>query len=91
MGWANPQEEMEPNFNFNKNALHSRTRAAIALTNNDKSASPANTVSTNITQHTSQNVHSQEQQQMLTGQIAENVVALDILERRLAAFHTEFQ
>eukprot|EP00957_Ditylum_brightwellii_P003433 259916-Ditylum_brightwellii.AAC.1 len=43
IGWANPQEEMEPNFNLTKNALHSRKRAAIALNTDDESASPTNT------------------------------------------------
>eukprot|EP00957_Ditylum_brightwellii_P040469 3062870-Ditylum_brightwellii.AAC.1 len=82
---------MEPNFNLNKNALCSRKIAAIALNTDDESNSPTNTVITKITQNSSQNVYSQEQIQPPTGQITENVVTLDILERRLAAFRTDFQ
>eukprot|EP00957_Ditylum_brightwellii_P028620 2162537-Ditylum_brightwellii.AAC.1 len=67
MGWANPQEEIKPNFNLNKHALCSKKQAAIALTTDDESTNPANTVITNITQHISQNVNSQEQLQMPTG------------------------
>eukprot|EP00957_Ditylum_brightwellii_P020143 1519191-Ditylum_brightwellii.AAC.1 len=82
---------MEPNFNLNKNALCSRKQAVIALNTNDESSSPNNTVITKIKQNPSQNVYSQQQIQPPTLQITENVVTLDILERRLAAFRTDFQ
>eukprot|EP00957_Ditylum_brightwellii_P016265 1223317-Ditylum_brightwellii.AAC.1 len=89
MGWANPQEEDKSNFNLNKNALRSHKRMAIAITMSDDPKQTDNNNEGQQTQNNSQKNTAQvtaQKEVNLPRKIPDNIVTLDILEKRLAKF-----